>query len=469
MKTLFAVIAIMLLISALNYMTKNTYHESFVQQYPIPRQTHVAIILLIGAWVLLSGIGGYVFQNPDHATRNTIFNMLVQMDWPIYNLTPTATLPNPVALVYYIGFWLPAAIVGKIFGLGAGYFAQYLWAMVGLYLLYRLIANYLKTNAIWPLLLLIFFSGLDILGTILVGQGNTITPTSHLEWWNWPFQYSSITTDLFWVFNQAIPIWLIAMLIYTQKDNRNIFLLLSLSMLTSTLPFLGLIPIALMLVFTRKVEEKMSETEENKWSVWFKSKLWPFLKQTITYQNTVAAGTVALVSWLYLKDNNAAQLFSTTNHEFTTLWNFIKSLALFLSIEVLPYGVLLFRYQRKNKLYWTILVLLTIIPVFKIGLHGDFAMRASIPALFFLYLLTAETLQKAWEKKDRITLILLMGVIAIGAATPLMEINRTLYETYSRWRNGKEITAGTIDLTTTPADNFWGDLEGNYFFQYLAK
>ena len=43
------------------------------------------IIGVFAIWVYYSGIGKFVFQNSDHATRNGIFNILVQYDWPVIN------------------------------------------------------------------------------------------------------------------------------------------------------------------------------------------------------------------------------------------------------------------------------------------------------------------------------------------------------------------------------------------------
>lgn len=37
-------------------------------------------------------------------------------------------------LIYYIGYWLPAAVVGKVFGLTAGYYFQYVWAIIGIFI-----------------------------------------------------------------------------------------------------------------------------------------------------------------------------------------------------------------------------------------------------------------------------------------------------------------------------------------------
>ncbi|WP_333813962.1 hypothetical protein [Muricomes intestini] len=72
------------------------------------------ILGIICLWVYLSGIGQLVFQNTDHTARNGIFNMLVEYDWPVYG---TAKDGSSVGLIYYIGYWLPSAVIGKLFGL----------------------------------------------------------------------------------------------------------------------------------------------------------------------------------------------------------------------------------------------------------------------------------------------------------------------------------------------------------------
>ena len=96
-------------------------------------------------------------------------------------------------------------------------------------------------------------------------------------------------------------------------------------------------------------------------------------------------------------------------------------------------------------------------------------MRASIPALILLFLLVVDTLTKAKMKKDWMVVASVLTLLALGSITPFMEINRTVVETYHRIVKHKTIPAGSADLINEPAENFWGDLEGNLFFTYLAK
>ena len=179
-------------------------------------RTLVKVLLLIALWVYISGIGGWCYQNKDHEVRNAIFRALVQYDWPVISYDGSR------GLIYYIGFWLPAACVGKVFGLEAGYAAQVVWAVLGIFIVYYLICVYRKKVDLLPILFLIFFSGLDYVGTWILGEeGIDLSLAAHLEWWAYDMQFTSTTAQLFWVFNQAIPAWVSTMLIMTQKSCKN--------------------------------------------------------------------------------------------------------------------------------------------------------------------------------------------------------------------------------------------------------
>ena len=63
----------------------------------------------------------------------------------------------------------------------------------------------------------VLFSGLDIIGSLLDDGPRFRTDwniTTHLEWWAGKYQYSSMTTQLFWVPNHALGGWLIIGLLF---------------------------------------------------------------------------------------------------------------------------------------------------------------------------------------------------------------------------------------------------------------
>lgn len=401
-------------------------------------------------WVLLAGIGGYCFQNYDHLYRNAIFHTLVDYDWPVISQDGSR------AFIYYIGFWLPAACIGKLFNLEAGYLFQVVWAVSGILIVYGLICVYRRKANMLPLVFMIFFSGLDYVGTWLTNTGGgylNLSTAAHLEWWA-GVQFSSTTTQLFWVFNQALPAWLGVMFILVQKKCSNMFFILSLIMLTSTFPFVGLIPIVLVLCF-----EKVRKGE----SSW---------KELATFQNIVGIVVIGGVSFLYLVGNLSGEKIGQTD-EVVTLRQLIPIVlrdAVFFYLEAGIYLQFVCLYRKKDMLLKVLAVILVICPFIKVGNGGDFCMRVSIPALFILMVFGIETLERLYKEQRKRLLILYCVILLIGAITPFNEIHRTIQETILKAghvQNQRSEIA--LETELLQYENFSGVLDGNIFFQYFTK
>jgi hypothetical protein len=73
-------------------------------------------------------------------------------------------------------------------------------------------------------------------------------------------------------------------------------------------------------------------------------------------------------------------------------------------------------------------VLLIFIPFIQLGSDRDFVMRASIAPLFYLMLMTGETIFN--KSSPRLLLVNLLFGTVLGAFTPSYEINRSIYRTY---------------------------------------
>ena len=177
----------------------------------------LVIVGLIVLWAYFFSVGGFVWQNEDHNWRNRIFELLVTEKWPVVmDATDIYTGETRSAVMtYYLGFWLPAAVVGKLFGLKAGFAFQLIWLILGLLLVFELLSVFLKKYSLKYLVIFVLFSGLDIAGLFFTtGTPGTIPFPDHIERWSGAFQYSSNTTLLFWVFNQAIYAWIILCFYY---------------------------------------------------------------------------------------------------------------------------------------------------------------------------------------------------------------------------------------------------------------
>ena len=108
LKPYIAIISFLLLIYAiyLGYF-KN---EKFNVLKLINNRVFIYTILLFAfLWCYFAGLGGFWYQSNDHHCRNAIFRDLINYSWPVYYKT------IDVAMVYYIGYWLPSALFAKIF------------------------------------------------------------------------------------------------------------------------------------------------------------------------------------------------------------------------------------------------------------------------------------------------------------------------------------------------------------------
>ncbi len=480
-----------------------------------------AVVLLVLLWTGLSGVGGYVWQNADHPVRNELFTLLVQEKWPVVREVEILSEAGAAAtqirgLVYYIGFWLPAAAAGKLAGITAGWAVQYLWAAAGILLMYAWICISKKKLAVWPLLILICFSGLDALGVLLTcPEGLTVFSDVHLEAWAPYYQFSSMTTQLFWVFNQAVPAWLLSALVFLGEKPRSLLFLASLTILTATFPFVGVLPFVLYFMVSRCAWEP-GQFKQAGVSAVFKSCLGGWC----SFQNIAGTAVTGIVCGIYISGNNAVRkslpLLNSSRKMLLLIFGILAVAAggaavrvfvvrgwgalllkaaavafvliLVCRIARLPYAdwqsplfywinltvfyvleagvflLVLYPAVKDRKLFWLTGAWLYVIPLIMIGKSCDFCMRASIPGLFLIMLWCVDMLD-AWrtQKQNRKRACVLAVLLMIGAVTPLHEIKRSYIHTREYYEN----------QTATPEEifmgnNFSGSTAG-FFWRYFAK
>ena len=415
------------------------------------RKTLIATLVLICIWVVFSGIGGFLHQNSDHAYRNTIYKLLVNENWPVQREVLTEAGTQTRVLSYYIGFWLPSAIFGKIFGLTAGFVFQFFWAILGLSLIYLKLSQRLGRYSIFPLLIFILFSGLDAAGFLVTGKNLfSYGITFHLEWWlSFDYQFSSHTTMLFWVFNQAIYGWLLTLLILGEEDNRHSVVIWSCGLLTCTIPFVGMLPfLCYKIIINFKKEAKSTSPKKA-------------LMQLFSIENILGGGAIGIISFIYLRNNASAGRVSSSLG--LTLAEF-GNVALFLLIEAGIYYILVFKDHKKNPLYYISLAMLIVCPFVRINGGNDFCMRASMPSLLVLCLFVTESLFITW-KKEKLRFAALLLAFLIGCITPAHEFIRTIKDT--RESGTQMVFVDEKNVFSEP--NFSSNTEDNLFVKYLAK
>lgn len=444
----------------------------------------VLLAVIAITWSFLGGQGSFWYQSPDWDCRNAIFNALITYDWPVYFNEGTE------ALCYYLNHWLVPAGIAKVLFLGTGNAALavafgnvllLIWTSLGIFLVELSVLLILKvTNrkaAAIAIVLLVFFSGTDIIGSFFacVKHGNfsdllnTVYPL-HLEWWaKNPFQFSSNTTLLFWVFNQTVIPWLCTCAVLLSRRVSDLGLILVACLGAGPFAAVGLFFICLFLFLYAVVVNKKSTRASSA------------LISLFSPMN-ICACLVAVVYFSFYLINQSINV--TAGHSDSYLLNPLLSrntiaYGAFIILESGLCFVLLFFKQRKNPLYWCVVIFLLLAPLIHIGSTYEFCLRATIPALFCLMLLCSHTLIDAVDNRvnlgvrDKVIAILLTICLCIGAITPLVEFARGFV---SVAKNGIEASiAQPFDLEGSQlkegeTHNFKAPVdEDSFYFKYLSR
>lgn len=506
--------------------TKKEYELYREKEISLTKKQLGALIGVVMVWCFLSGLGNWYYQSGDWSARNAIFRDLIRFEWPVIYSAKNA------ALVYYIGYWLPPALIGKLFyGITAdldvawviGNFALWVWSVICVIVVILMVLVFINANTYkrfkTALIVFIAFSGLDIIGTLVLRIFYGVPFPNHIEWWTY-FQFSSMITCLGWVFNQAILSWMATICFISEKNVRNYAFIIVLMLSSAPLPAVGLALYMLGIAVLKLY--KAIRAKEHK-AFWY---------DVFTPQNVILVLTLLPIYFFYYKTNVAVNVGQLGQPEFLTrdrlaMWIMIGLIAAsailcvvlklakkrfaealfftalvtaificsvfnlkiargYLSFLLLEGGIYLFliwRDNRREPLFYLTWVIMAICPLITVGTSVDFCMRASIPAVFILMLLCIKYLfdhENALSAKkfnlETVTVCLLVVALCIGAVTGARELLRGI-DTI----RAEEQLAVVNDWTYSMNRFFTGSLEGTdrnfiandytktFFFKYLAK
>jgi hypothetical protein len=380
------------------------------------------MLLLLFTWLYLSGIGGYVFQNWDYHSRNAVFHDLINYSWPVvYHIDQRVAsqfnVPSAVFLSYYFGHWLPAALIGKLAGLRAADCFLFLWSLLGVFLAVILTSLATKLSLIKTTLLIVFFSGMDIVGVLLLchipgyNYPGLWPPIQHLEWWAISMQYSSFTTSLFWTYNQFIPTLLIMSLFVRSQETSRLLFILGFCFFFAPLPAIGLLPLVichLIRHFVRCLKIRAYTLVSH------------FVASTFTAEN-IAGIAIALLAFIFYSTNLAAKFRCIQSPGPFVLY------IIFIFLEGLLIWLLLLPQHRKDWAWYIAGFMLVICPFISIGANWAFMTRVTLPALYLLAVGLGSFLARHPHSNPKSAILLLL--LILGSPTAIYEINRTLVRT----------------------------------------
>jgi hypothetical protein len=382
---------------------------AWVGRIPLPRIALRDLLLCFGVALLLYLLGGegrLLYANTDWQVRDAVLRDLAVYPWPFAyrDAAGTDLLRAP------LGMYLLPALAGKAFGMAAADVAMLLRhsALLAILLALGSVLFPSPQARLGALAVFLVFSGLDIVGQLIVQAVAGGTMADHLEPWA-GIQYSSHITQAFWVPQHALAGWIAAVLFLLWKDAR-----LPLGVFLGAVPLVGLwSPLALMgampfaaLAAVRTLTERALRPPD-------------VLLPAVTT-------ALAIPGLLYL----AAGGGSVGLHLYALP---IGRWVMFELIEVAPFLaavlVLGVRGRAAGATLATVAACLLLMPFVQVGTSVDFTMRASIPALAILSVLVAQALQSVGGddgRERRAWRAGLLAALAIGSITGLFEIRRSI-------------------------------------------
>jgi hypothetical protein len=395
---------------------------------------HLVLVCVALVWASCGGAGHVLYANRfDWSMRDAVLRDLSVAAWP-----PGYDIGGLVLwfLRCPVGYFLPAALAGKIFGLFFADAFLWLWTAIGVWIFLSLlpIQSLRRGKMGLAIAAVVLFSGMDIVGWLTL-WGFSPPLYRHLEWWAQMFQYSSNATLLFWTPNHAFPAWIAAALFWRHwKTDAFITIspfLLSLLPIWSPFPMIGMLPFYALVVYRVLREKKIGSVH------------WPLLGLSFLLTLVVAA-------YLSMDIGSIPSSYAMDDIYFSL---FFERYPLFVLLEFGILCALLWKSNRGPVLLISVLTLL-VLPFIRFGPANDLAMRSSIPALAFVCIATLEFLQRA-TKESIGRMIAVCSILLLGAVTPLHEFYRAV--SFPRWKPDQTLTV--MDFGPIPPPHYVGRVE----------
>ena len=364
------------------------------QSTPQPALRRYWLMLLLVASIIYTGIWS-PFNYWDWQKHFSIFNFLIEQPWP-----PLLELDGePHFLRYGLGWYLIPALIANIIGTAALTPTMYLWTLLGVCMALLLALRDLGTRAWWHLplatIVFFFFSGLDLIGAWYTQY--LTSPNPHwLQWW---VEWGQISPNLFgatWVPQHALPAWLGAALVLSERRLlvQHGALLLTAVLLWSPFAAIGLAPLFLYALCREGLRAA--------WTV-----------------PNLAVAPLLLIPLLLYFSSDTGHLPFTFAASVTTVTSLILFMLLEFGIALLLLFLLRDRYTDKGLLLTCGLTLIALTLV-RFGAHNDMLMRASIAPICILAVFSSQALLRQSVRTSTSAIRVVFMIYLLIAAVPVI-------------------------------------------------
>ena len=363
-------------------------HETFISLSTFSFCLGISIIL---NYIL--GIGEFRPQTYDFQANNFKYYDLITHQLPIYYAE------QKTYLCYYTGYYLPSALLAKVFGIETCRYFSFIWSVFGMWLVFLWISTFSRKNIIGLLMIVLLFANAWFAIKLLI---NFAYFQEHLQ----PYyiqlnQFKLITSPLIknyaWATQHTIPACLgvcVSIDNFRTKTNLKYLLLMLLStMFWSPLTAVGLFPFV----------------------------AFYFLKDLKNVFSINSIRSLMLMMLLILSFTPLLLYFISTegihvnNTEF--IWQTgVKSWWIFYLIYTISnfiiWGFFLNHTKNQYKILWKIAVIFpSIIAIYRIGIYNDFNVRVSFPSFFMLSILVGISVVEKLKIKSLIGVGIMLLII----------------------------------------------------------
>lgn len=382
------------------------------------RSAWIYLLILACIWAAFSGGAHFFYANTDWRTRDSVYADLILSAWP-----PSYGLQDgtPLVLRTAMGYFLPPALLASLAGIRLAPAILFAWTAIGIALFLLLIPSPRRFG--WRLflvgLLVVFFSGMDYPAIVLIHGHLPIFPLP-LEWWR-AWTYTSLTGQLFWAPNHALALWIGTALFYRHRSD-------------SVLPALGLVLLPLLLLWTPFAVIGLLP-----WFFWGIARAYPSarfaLLGTTPVQWMLAVILATIVIALFSRSGSAVSYALAEPVSAAAppggMFARLDQAAGYIQFVAFEFGLLVLllrpRLPEMRQALTIAASVLLLLPLIRIGPSNDWLLRVSTPSLLILMLLTLAELDiPSQEIRHSLRTAVLIGVLALGAVTPIFEFSRAI-------------------------------------------
>ena len=468
LKVVFWVPLCIIIVAALYLSLKrkddNIENEEILSFKPLTMLLILGMVIVI---VGLSGTGGYSHQDVDFIKHNSLLKDLIEYEWPI-GYSHAGPEFKPYVLAIYVGYYLPAAVVGKVFGWAVANHFSYFWAVTGIMLTIMWFLKLTGKVSFWFALLFIFFGGMDVIAYALLHSW----PISTKELYNvldlWLVNYAPYMKGVFWLFpsnitmlyvspHHILPGWMIVMIIMYntihRKSVKELLLLWAATSVYSAFVFVGLMPFVLLSLYLTR------------------------LKGVFSFQNLVAGSLLLVFTGLYTISNDA-------DYPKGWMWeyhNMFEKWPLLFLFYMTEFGIFAFfcpklasypKHFPQRIWWWTAIVVLLFCPWYRMGTFCDFTSKACLPSLIVFLVYIASTIRYTKTEQEKMCAHILIFLLFIGSFTGQFRVARAPAH--------KGVSLSPPSVETIPnmgylfrtrwdvAKQMLADPEKSFFWRYMA-